>query len=344
MFSRRSGNDIHGDLSVSNPVVTKFIEERNDIRRKYEQGLPVTKEEFSRFVPLRTPHPISANVPEAEASIGLPTKTITLKVEFNGNLKEWKQCGDAGVTWVIPEEQLNILQHKNSDGSPIGDLSKVIPIAASTSNHKSTLPFDVAVKIPGIEGNIYMNNGIQTPLEIMAHSTGLDNEKIECFRLDPRKVRAAELSLMHVTPESLRNEYVELPTVGKDAEKECLVHSDGQIAKYLFEPERRRILGIDEAHYNKFKNDKFKPVQKETVDFAIEMITQTLENIKTPYINHFNHEISLIKSDAQSWSEVDIDPMLNANGEYMAAHNMQRQHTVSFKLHYTYAIASGIDT
>ena len=345
MSLSQRGNNRVSDLQVAAngfPDVQKFMAARQRaLQAQQSKEHPLSLEERKPFIPLRSP----ANIGKMDSSIldveELPIKRRTYKIEFEGTLSDWQKAGEAGVQWQTPEVNLSIFQTQNADGDPIGDLSKVIPVAASSSHHRSTLPFDTCVKMPGIEGNIFLQNGIRTPVHIPAGANGLDTTRIECHKLDQQQMRLAELHLTNITKEMLESEFTELPMTAADTVPMVLVKRDGELTRVITRPKNIERLNIDMEEYELVRNNEFYFMEKDLVQLAMNSIMQQQKKVSLPFVNHFKWPVTLLKEDGGHWSDVDCDPSITSVGENLSAHYMQTHHKVSFLFHYDYVIASG---
>jgi hypothetical protein len=336
------GNNNMAELMVSHgaPDATEFMQARKAIMQRRKEGETIPLDERKKFVPLRAPQQIKESAPTLDVS-DLPIKRKTFKVEFTGTLAQWQKCGEEGVSWEVPEANHRIFQDVGADNAPEGNLSKVIPIQASTSNHKSTLPFDTCTKIPGMQGNIFMKNGIQTAVHIPAAASGLDNTRVECHKLDSQQMRLTELHLTSISEDVLKQEWIQLPREEGEDVDFCLVKRGGEITRVLTRPKNLEKLGINLDSYELVKNNNWYFMEKDLVDLCVDSILTKAKDVKVPYVNHFKWPITLIKEDGGAWSEVDCDPTVTSLGETISAHVLKKHHTVSFMLHYDYVIASG---
>jgi len=339
--SQRGNNNMNefGVTGNNSADYSKIMQQHQQVRRQIRAGDKVPDEVRQRFEPIRLNTPAKGKLNLDIDDV--PVKSRTFKVSWEGTLSQWKRCGEEGVVWQVPDSNAWVFQDLDSDGAPTGDLRKVYPVRASTSNHKSTLPFDTCVKIPGMEGKIYLKNGIQTAVHLPAGSTGTDNTRVQCHELDKTQMRLAELNCASITEEMLWNECHACPhEPGDIEEREYMVLPNSEIARVLSKPKNMAKLKINPDQRMMYKN-KATFFYEHEISSVIESIKEKQKNIKVPFVNLFKWPIQLIKEDNTHWSDVDTDPAITTVGEKVSEHLLNKHQTVSFLLHFDYIIASG---
>lgn len=264
--------------------------------------------------------------------------TRRFMVRWNGSIREWAS-GSAeskrSLTWSVDPNHLDIFRTKvhgpeaGGNDKRIGDLSKVIVLGARVLTRSNPLPVDVAVRIPGLKGNMYgASMEERYPAVLMAQ-----------FKSDRPEVAHVPDRYIETYPELIQN-YGHLTRASIE---KGLMRSPHEPATFVQVGSVIATLIELNAESLNINLAMVKPVDGQYYKIANEIVERCLDELENnvlkhqPYVDLSQFSATLVRADGRKWLDTDGMELEVDSDEYVAERRKARVE-VKMCLEMTYVI------